>query len=686
MEPSNLPRPESLKEETPPGQAEQINIPEAARKFINLEVIALAFLLPLFFLPITTEFFEFQKLTLLAVAVTLGLLAWGIKAALSGSLGVRRTPFDIPILALWLTTLITTVLSEHAVTSIAGHYARWHPSLITITIFTAFYFLLTSNLERWSLRYITYALLGSAGLAALLFLPQYFGANVFGQDWSAARTFTPLGSLTVLALLLGVTIPLALRGIITRSQIWKKLASCGLSLLLLITLILLNSAAGWAAFAVSLIVSFTGILRTRGYEKIKQSWPYLLVTFVAFVTFVALILVPSIRAHTPFAAGSPREIGLDLHSSWSISATSFRQRPVWGSGPSTFLFDFTRYKPLRFNYTPLWSIRFDKPISEYLLAFAEMGALGVLAYLFLIAVFVRTMLKTKDPKFLALGGAVLAAFFFTCSTVTSHFLLLLALASSGKVTAEATERGKRNYKGFTFLGLTLFFAILLGLGIYRGYSAETHFAQSILAFRGGNLEAAYNHQLRVLSSFPWRDIYHTSFAQINFTMANNSLAGKAELTEEERNTVQLLVAQAVQEAKRAAELSPLNVGNWESLALTYQNLFGFAEGAEDWAVNSYLQAINLDLFNPTLRISLGGLFYRQKDLERAIGQFQAAVNLKNNHANAHYNLGSAYKEAGKIDLAIQEIEIALRLTPVESAGYDEAKAILDELKKSQQGK
>src|SRR3989338_1029298 len=49
-----------------------------ADRFINWEIIVLAFLLPIFFLPTTTEFFEFNKLSLLAVATILGYLAWGI--------------------------------------------------------------------------------------------------------------------------------------------------------------------------------------------------------------------------------------------------------------------------------------------------------------------------------------------------------------------------------------------------------------------------------------------------------------------------------------------------------------------------------------------------------------------------------------------------------------------------------
>ncbi|PJC21945.1 hypothetical protein CO059_02930 [candidate division WWE3 bacterium CG_4_9_14_0_2_um_filter_48_10] len=227
--------------------------------------------------------------------------------------------------------------------------------------------------------------------------------------------------------------------------------------------------------------------------------------------------------------------------------------------------------------------------------------------------------------------------------------------------------------------MAVLFALFLSLGVYRIFAAEFSHRQAITAFQKQDLQRSYNLELRALSHLSWQDQYHTSLAQISFTWANQ-LASKQDLTDEERSNIQYLVSQAIAEAKRATDLSPLDVGNWEVLAQTYRNLIGFAQGAEDWAANAYLQAINLDLFNPVLRVNFGGLFYQQQDFERAIEQFRAAVNLKNNFANAHYNLGRAYTETGKTDLAITEIETALRLTPEDTPGYEEAKAILEQLK------
>src|SRR3972149_3285655 len=170
-----------------------------AEKFINLEIVGLAFLLPLFFLPITVEFYEFNKLILLSVAVMLGALAWGVKAALTGDFGVRRSPFDFPVLFFWFAPLVSTVFSDSYLTSIVGQYARWHPSLFSVTILTTLYFLVSWHINGGTLRKALTALLASATLGALLIWLQYFGANWLGQDWSNRSTFPPLGAPTALA-------------------------------------------------------------------------------------------------------------------------------------------------------------------------------------------------------------------------------------------------------------------------------------------------------------------------------------------------------------------------------------------------------------------------------------------------------------------------------------------------------
>lgn len=654
-------------------------IARLAEKFINLEIIGLAFLLPLFFLPITTEFFELNKLVLLTVAVILGVLAWGLKAAVTGDPGMRRQPFDLPILFIWVATLISTLLSDSQLVSTLGQYARWHPSLISVTALTLLYFLISWNLKRETLQRVMGAFIASAGVAIILFIPQYFGANPLGKDWSTGTNFTPLGSLTALALFLGAISGLVLHKLLETEEPRQKALLAALLVLFPVTLTLLNNPVGWVAGAVSIIVSFL----TSSPERMIRSKFHILTVFAVAAAFAAIVLIPPLFGKTTtLNVNLPREINLDLKTSWSVSATSFRQKPFWGSGPSTFLFDFTRYKPLRFNQTSFWTLRFDKPLSEYLLTFAEEGLLGILAWLFLIGTLIRTALRTNNRRLLPAAVAVLAGYLLTHSTIVPSFILFLALATGGGNGQALPENlPERETKG----GVILFAILLLlgGLGLYwlpRAYAAEVFHRKSLT---NPSRQQTYDLQAQTVQTFPWHANYHLSLAQTSFLLAND-LAGKANPTETDQENIRILVAQSISEARAAANLYPLNAGNWESLAQIYRSLIGLAQGAEDWTADSYRRAITLDLFNPLLRISFGGLYYQLGEFEQATEQFRAAVNLKPNYANAHYNLGRTYKELEKKDLAIQELELALRLSNPQVEGYEEAQQILEELKEQKE--
>jgi len=128
-------------------------------------------------------------------------------------------------------------------------------------------------------------------------------------------------------------------------------------------------------------------------------------------------------------------------------------------------------------------------------------------------------------------------------------------------------------------------------------------------------------------------------------------------------------------------LNPQNANNWTNLALIYRQLINFAEGAENWALASYQQAIALDPFDPQLRISLGGIYFSLANWDEAVNQFQLAVQIKPDFANGHYNLSAAYREKGDFEKAVNAMESALSLVPADSADYQKASEELEALKK-----
>jgi tetratricopeptide (TPR) repeat protein len=107
----------------------------------------------------------------------------------------------------------------------------------------------------------------------------------------------------------------------------------------------------------------------------------------------------------------------------------------------------------------------------------------------------------------------------------------------------------------------------------------------------------------------------------------------------------------------------------------------FAEGSDQFAIQTYSQAVALDPINPDLRIALGGVYYALADYEKAINAFQLAVVAKNDLANGHYNLAVAYAANKDYDKAIAEMNTVISLVPKDSEDSKTAQTVLEQLKK-----
>jgi len=157
-----------------------------------------------------------------------------------------------------------------------------------------------------------------------------------------------------------------------------------------------------------------------------------------------------------------------------------------------------------------------------------------------------------------------------------------------------------------------------------------------------------------------------------------SLSNQEEISDQDRNNIQVLIQQAIREAKIAANLNPQRSTNWNNLANIYRNLINIADGAGDWTFNSLQQAIIFEPANPLLRIDLGSLFYSFGLFDEAIDEFQRAVNLKPDHANAYYNLAFAYQAKEDWPRQALALQNVLQLVEPGSADYEKAQQELEE--------
>ena len=121
------------------------NIAIISTKIIQIGLVLLAFLIPIFFLSTTSEFYSFNKTTLLVVAAFFLFFVWGAKMAAEARVRVTRTPLDIPLLAFLLVYIIATFFSIDQIVSVLGWHPTFFGSLPSIAAIVILYFFATTH-------------------------------------------------------------------------------------------------------------------------------------------------------------------------------------------------------------------------------------------------------------------------------------------------------------------------------------------------------------------------------------------------------------------------------------------------------------------------------------------------------------------------------------------------------------
>ena len=225
---------------------------------------------------------------------------------------------------------------------------------------------------------------------------------------------------------------------------------------------------------------------------------------------------------------------------------------------------------------------------------------------------------------------------------------------------------------------------------FTAVAADYYHRQALnQASRNGTLTYQYLQKAESLN--PRVDLYRVDMAQTNFALANAIAAQKGptkdnpqgSLTDQDKQTIQTLLSQAINESRVAVTLSPRSANNWEVLGSIYRNIAGVAQNALAFSLDSYGQAIQRDSLNPALRVTVGGIYYAAKNYQLAIRFFSDAANLKPDYANAYYNLAIALRDSNDLTNSVvvaQQLVNIVSKDPT-SADYKTASALLDDLKK-----
>lgn len=682
-----------------------------------------------------TEMYDMPKLLILFIFTALLLVFLAVRFTVNGKVLLIRTPLDLPLLIIAVVAIVGTFLSPAPYVSLFGNSLRVHGSLISIIIYVLFYFILINNLKsvREIKRLLMLFIFGTQILAAGALIV-YTGAKVLPDPWTHGFNFTPTGSSFSTTAILVLVLPFIVMRLLNDSKLRSIILNAVFLTLSALTIALTGTWPIWIAGA-AVIVLTLGIGKAGALKSKPLNLAGLVVPLALTALITGLSFVPPVGgAQNPLYSRSqnfPREIQLPFVTSWKVAASAFRDSPFWGTGPSTFLFDFTSYKPAEFNTSKFWSLRFDTAFNEYLNILATAGGIGILGLLSLTAVFISAALKAIRSRATEEGGnnifkhalALAGIGFFIilalhpatlplwiAGTVILAAFMVITLEENAGFIRERSGSDVKNVFMRIAANVTgsdtsseirvdalpgILLVAILALVIAGGFFgskivlADYHHRLALNAVAQNQGIVAYNELIAAEKLNPYSDLYRTDLAQTNFALANAIAAAKApseaspagSLTDQDKQNIQVLLSQSVAEARTAVTLSPKSAVNWEILAVLYRQIAGVAQNALLFSLDSYGRAIFQDPLNPNLRLNVGGVYYAVQNYDMAIRFFTDAINLKPDFANGYFNMSVALRDKGDLQGAQVTAEKTLSLIDASSPDYQPLSDYIEDLKK-----
>lgn len=643
-------------------------------------------LVPLFLDKDLVNFYVIPKQYALMGLLLLNLLVWVTKIVLGKKVHLRRTVLDIPVFALLLAGLLSSIFSVARTDSFLGRSEYFTLNFVFLLFCVLFYYILVDTLQtpaRW--RMVLDALIAVGGLTAFLFVLKV----VFNVSWLQKITGNVWNTMDGANLIFGLWMVVVL--ILSFGQMIKKNLPFGRSLYYFIV--------GLTAFVILVAVSFKVLwwvlllglvlLLVLGISFIREArLGWLSVLFALLVLTVILLIFGTPKI---LQAAIPAEVSLGAKPTWVVTyknSFSSIKNFFLGKGLGQFGSAFSEFRTANFNNDSLaWSLRFNQGNNTILNAVTEGGAVFGLAMIFVFLVYLGHVLQVwfkmrfgglmhnlssgmvwqkDDVRFESFLVAVAMAVLTFAGLLLSYGMaiwwlwwLLLGLSVAGFSFFNshfvyekewAVEDSPQYSLSFSF-GMILVMAIVVIIGVWgaKVYLAETAYAA---ALKEGNYAAMEQKLNSALVRRDNVDNYHIALAQVYLLQAIDMSKG----AQPNLQAISEQVAKAVNEAKKASDISPSSVSVLENLATMYENAAALLPEARDWALKTLTQAKDLEPTNAVLWWRLGNNYLGAGKVDDAIKSYQQSIQLKPDYIASYLALSTAYEQNNQLNKAIEVIQ------------------------------
>ena len=570
-----------------------------------------------------------------------------------------------------------------------------------LSYFLIYFFIINNMKTKDSINFCSTIFFITASLVSLYLMVQYYGIDPFLS--SIQRLTSTLGNQNYVASYLGLIFPIAFSFFLIETKKINKILVESVLIIIYTGIIICHTRAIWAAIFFSLLF-FKFILSYFKINRIlKDNQKWLIILFSLFLLITLIYSTSNPLNRSPITATERAISTFDMQGSslrsrllcWQSTMDMIRDRPLFGSGLGTFPLHYLNYQADFLQRNPEYlkfSGKAGETHNEYLQIWAEMGIVGLIAFILIIITFYITTInmirkiKIVNEKIIIIGlisgititllhsifsfpfhiPAVSSAFWFLIGvTMASENIFLKKEQGGGKVNyKEINSNFHKNYYKFIKIPLVVIVIILVILMIntlvIRPYRAELYLYQG----RKLLIDENYKNALPVIS-------YAQELDPHNGRVLHALGAAYYNLNEYYQAIYYL----------QGAKKYMIDVNTFYILGLSYPKLNMLKEAEEEFKQAIYLNPKFTEVYH-----CLGLLYFQQGNYNGAIEQWNKILETEPDFPNKYIvlnNLGIVYNKKEMPDKALEYFLEALQLVP---EGDPIEKEIEEEINKIYKGK
>jgi len=463
-------------------------------------------------------------------------------------------------------------------------------------------------------------------------------------------------------------------------------------------LIIVNIPFVWLLVGIFSVIIFVYNISFQSANNLKTEEPKKIkFPFVALV--LILISITFLLGNNLFGKLVSQYINIpstDIRPSFittsHIAYKSFLHNPVLGTGPNTFIQDWSLWQPKEIAQTVYWSTSFDSGFSLLYTFGVTAGSLGLLAIIWFIIVYffrgiqsIKIAIKNPVSNYFIIITFLISLYSWISIILFNPniILLMLAFISSGVLigilvykkvmpVSEINFLSDPRISFFSILGMMMLMIVSVGL-IYiyiEKFTSIIYFSRSVNT--GDTMELLNKSEVMLKNavSLDKNDNYYRNLSQVYVAEINLISQDKTLSEEVIKSNLQQLINSAQDSASSAVLQNPKNYSNYVNLGDVYSALVPLqVANSYEGASLAYTKAMELAPNNPSILLSKASLEILNKNNDGARDLIKQALNIKQNYTDAIFLLAQIESMEGNLSGAIKQAEYASQVSPYDSTVF-----------------